>query len=282
MRRVLSWFILSLFVMSAARIARAQSQPNELVIHGTVVDCDARADSGRGRHRDVRRPRPVSATTDQRGAFTLTAEGRPVQRCTCTSTASATWTASPDGRGIGRGRHEFVLQVAGVREAVTVSAPGGYQVPAISTATKTPTPLRDVPQSVTVVTSELIKDQLMMSIGDVVRYVPGITVAPGREQPRPGHHPRQQLVGRLLRQRRARRRPVLPRPLQPRSRRGAEGTERDDLRPRRRRRRRQSRDARRPASRRRARSRCRAACYGNKRVHRRPRPAAQRQGRRSG
>ena len=82
----------------------------------------------------------------------------------------------------------------------------------------------------------------MMSIGDVVRYVPGHHRAPGREQPRPGHHPRQQLVGRLLRRRRARRRAVLPRPLQPRSRRGAEGPERDDLRPRRRRRRGQPRD----------------------------------------
>ena len=66
--------------------------------------------------------------------------------------------------------------------------------------------------------------------------------APGREQPRPGHHPRQQLLRRLLRERRARRRAVLPRPLQPRARRGAEGTERHDLRARRRRRRRQPRD----------------------------------------
>jgi catecholate siderophore receptor len=32
-----------------------------------------------------------------------------------------------------------------------------------------------VPQAVTVVTQELIRDQLMMSIGDVVRYVPGMT-----------------------------------------------------------------------------------------------------------
>lgn len=74
---------------------------------------------------------------------------------------------------------EFVLPVAGVREAVTVTAPAGYQVPAITTSTKTPTPLRDVPQSVTVVTHELIQDQLMMSLGDVVRYVPGITAHQG-------------------------------------------------------------------------------------------------------
>ena len=66
-----------------------------------------------------------------------------------------------------------------MREAVTVTAPGGYKVPAISTATKTPTPLLDVPQSVTVVTRELIKDQMMTSMGDVMRYVPGMTVHQG-------------------------------------------------------------------------------------------------------
>ena len=36
-----------------------------------------------------------------------------------------------------------------------------------------------MPQSVTVVTQELIRDQLMTSIGDVVRYVPGITAHQG-------------------------------------------------------------------------------------------------------
>lgn len=62
----------------------------------------------------------------------------------------------------------------------------GYNVPLISTATKTPTPLRDVPQAVTVVSHELIKDQGMQSMADVVRYVPGITMGQGegnRDQP---------------------------------------------------------------------------------------------------
>jgi catecholate siderophore receptor len=49
----------------------------------------------------------------------------------------------------------------------------------VSTATKTLTPLRDVPQSITVVPQEQMKDQMMMSIGDVVRYVPGITAIQG-------------------------------------------------------------------------------------------------------
>ena len=72
-----------------------------------------------------------------------------------------------------------MLQLEGVREAVTVTAPSGYVVPSTVSATKTPTPLRDVPQSVTVVTDELIKDQMMMSIGDVMRYVPGVMVHQG-------------------------------------------------------------------------------------------------------
>ena len=72
-----------------------------------------------------------------------------------------------------------MLQIEEIREAVTVTAPSGYVVPSTSSATKTPTPLRDVPQSVTVVTEELIQDQMMMSIGDVVRYVPGMTAHQG-------------------------------------------------------------------------------------------------------
>jgi len=74
---------------------------------------------------------------------------------------------------------EFVLQLAGVRDTVTVTESAGYQTAAVSTATKTLTPLRDIPQSITVVPQELMKDQMMMSIGDVVRYVPGITAIQG-------------------------------------------------------------------------------------------------------
>lgn len=56
---------------------------------------------------------------------------------------------------------------------------GRYAAAQSSSATKTQTLLRDVPQSVTVITSELIKDQNMQSVADVVRYVPGIVMAQG-------------------------------------------------------------------------------------------------------
>ena len=74
---------------------------------------------------------------------------------------------------------EFVLRIAGVRDTVTVTESAGYQTAAVSSATKTLTPLIDLPQSVTVIPQELMKDQMMMSIGDVVRYVPGITAIQG-------------------------------------------------------------------------------------------------------
>ena len=73
---------------------------------------------------------------------------------------------------------DFVLQIVPHLEAVTVSD-SGYQVAATTSSMKTLTPLRDTPQSITVVTQELIRDQMMMSIGDVVRYVPGVTAHQG-------------------------------------------------------------------------------------------------------
>ncbi|GAB3349843.1 TonB-dependent receptor [Lysobacter tyrosinilyticus] len=55
----------------------------------------------------------------------------------------------------------------------------GYVQNRSTTATKTDTELKDVPQSVTVVTEDLIRDQAMQNLADVVRYVPGITMAQG-------------------------------------------------------------------------------------------------------
>jgi catecholate siderophore receptor len=65
--------------------------------------------------------------------------------------------------------------------AITVNATRsrGYGTPRTSTATRTETPLRDVPQSVSIVTRELIADQSMQGMADVVRYVPGITMGQG-------------------------------------------------------------------------------------------------------
>lgn len=62
---------------------------------------------------------------------------------------------------------------------ITASNTNRYAAVSTSTATKTNTLLRDVPQSISVVTNELIKDQSIRSLGDAVRYVPGVGVSQG-------------------------------------------------------------------------------------------------------
>jgi catecholate siderophore receptor len=57
---------------------------------------------------------------------------------------------------------------------VTGAVDDGYSARRTSTATKTDTPLIDVPQGVTVITREVIADQSMQSMADVLRYVPGV------------------------------------------------------------------------------------------------------------
>jgi catecholate siderophore receptor len=119
-----------------------------------------------------------STVTDQRGEFTLSLDSA---RYTITVVSPGFVEAS---RAIsvsqaGAASLQFILQVAGFRDSVTVTAPPGNIAPVTTTATRTATALRDVPQSITVVTNELIKDQLMTSVADVVRYVPGITAHQG-------------------------------------------------------------------------------------------------------
>ena len=60
-----------------------------------------------------------------------------------------------------------------------VESGDSYQVKSTKSATKTDTPLRNIPQSISVVTDKQIKDQNMQGMADVVRYVPGVQMAQG-------------------------------------------------------------------------------------------------------
>ena len=144
--------------------------PSPVTLHGAVRDATRAPIVGahitampaQGAH-------TVSSVTDARGEFTLALEAG---RYTLTVAADGFLDSS---RGITAGRaglggaEEFVLQVAGFRDTVNVTAPPSYKVGAIGSGTKTLTPLRDVPQSITVVTRELMKDQLMTSMPGYTR-----------------------------------------------------------------------------------------------------------------
>lgn len=55
----------------------------------------------------------------------------------------------------------------------------GYRASSTTTATKTGTALIDTPQAVSIVTRDQINDQALISMNDVVRYVPGAAYAQG-------------------------------------------------------------------------------------------------------
>jgi catecholate siderophore receptor len=69
---------------------------------------------------------------------------------------------------------EQEIVVTGERQAET-----GYRVGSISSAMRTETPLIDTPQSVNVVTARQIEDQAAGSIGEAIRYTPGVFSAQG-------------------------------------------------------------------------------------------------------
>lgn len=70
------------------------------------------------------------------------------------------------------------IQVVGEKESDTRPVKG-YNAKKSSSSTRTDTPLRDTPQSITVIPQDLIKDQSIQSISQAVQYVPGVQAAQG-------------------------------------------------------------------------------------------------------
>ncbi len=65
------------------------------------------------------------------------------------------------------------------RTIIVTGTSEGYIASNSVTATKTDTPLIDIPQTINVVTREQLNDQSHHSLADVLRYVPGTTVGQG-------------------------------------------------------------------------------------------------------
>ena len=55
----------------------------------------------------------------------------------------------------------------------------GYFAGATSTATKTNTPIMDIPQSITILTKQQLQDRNSIDLNRALMYVPGVTVAQG-------------------------------------------------------------------------------------------------------
>ncbi|MGQ0741273.1 MAG: TonB-dependent receptor [Alphaproteobacteria bacterium] len=85
-------------------------------------------------------------------------------------------TGAATERGVPENDGQYVVLADATVETVTVT---GKRLLRTTTATKTDTPLHDVPQAITVVTGEMIEELGMRSMADVVRYVPGVTMGQG-------------------------------------------------------------------------------------------------------
>src|SRR6185312_3732988 len=162
-----------LVVISFFSVA-AQAQQAKPILSGKVFDPNHAAISGADVVAVSENGRPHSnTTTNERGEFSLSLlMGNYRLRVTAPGFAETslvcTVTSSPQPL-------EVALEVAGSSASVTVTDTGGYQVAAISSATKTPTSLRDIPQAITVVTREQIQDRSLDSVAAAVAYVPGVT-----------------------------------------------------------------------------------------------------------
>ena len=101
------------------------------------------------------------------GAYTLKIEADGFEAVTCPITINAAQSEPL----------EIALPVAADTATVTItgSESFGYRADVLSSATRTLTNLRDVPQSIAVINQRQITDQSLRSIADVVNYVPGVT-----------------------------------------------------------------------------------------------------------
>lgn len=105
---------------------------------------------------------------------TPTRSGRATGLLASALLAAATPAAAQDSGG-----EAIALPQIDVNAAPRAAAQQGYFAPRISSATRTDTPIIDVPQSVGVVTGEAVRDLSMQNLQDALRWVPGAGYAQG-------------------------------------------------------------------------------------------------------
>jgi catecholate siderophore receptor len=155
---------LSLLAVLAVPAAGGAEAP---ALRGVVVDSTGAAIAGAS-VRIVGEDR--KATTDGQGRFVVDGASGATLEVSSPGFAAARVTATA-GRPL-----RIVLAPGSMNEQVTVR---GVAPARNSSAMRTDTLLRDVPQSVTVIDRAVIRDQAMRGLQDAIRYVPGIGVAQG-------------------------------------------------------------------------------------------------------
>ncbi|HYW74095.1 MAG TPA: TonB-dependent siderophore receptor [Pyrinomonadaceae bacterium] len=170
----LVWFMaLFLVVLLLASICFGQdSKPDSL--RGVVVDQNHAAVVGA--RVNLKGATDDTAVTDSNGEFSLPVVSGDYQ-LRIMAAGFETVTRSLTVAAHDFSRVEIILPIAQTTAMVTITGTDalGYRAEAVSGATRTLTNLRDVPQSIAVISKQQIVDQSMKSIAEVVNYVPGVS-----------------------------------------------------------------------------------------------------------
>jgi catecholate siderophore receptor len=151
----------------------AQAPNDKTILKGKVLDPNRASIEGADVWISKAGLPSSTAVTDRNGEFSLAlAPGEYQVRIAAEGFSESTDTVNLQSNSKPL---EVVLAVGPSSAIVTITDMAAYGVNSINTATKTLTPLRDIPQSISVVTKEQIRDQSMSSVADVIAYVPGIT-----------------------------------------------------------------------------------------------------------
>src|SRR5215204_1436930 len=151
----------------------AQTPTDKTVLKGKVLDPNRASIEGADVWIGKAGLPSSTAVTDRNGEFSVTlAPGDYQIRIAAEGFSETTETVNLQNNSKPL---EVMLAVGPSSAIVTITDMAAYGVSSINSATKTLTLLRDVPQSISVVTREQIRDQSMSSVADVVAYVPGIT-----------------------------------------------------------------------------------------------------------
>lgn len=154
--------------------AYAQGPLGTVAVSGTVVDESGGTVAGARVFALSGERATASSITDADGRFGLSlAPGKYDLKVTAAGFAKAVepfevGNSGSDGSVV-------VLRVSTATATVTVSDDTISPSESTSDAAKTLAPIRDIPQSISVIKKEQIRDQLFASVADVVRYVPGVS-----------------------------------------------------------------------------------------------------------
>ena len=170
--------LFSLILAAATLVCQIQAQSSRSSLQGKVLDpAGAPIAGARITATPEGRASGPSTLSDEAGEFSLALEPGNYA-VTIVGEGFEETSQIVNLTTAGRAPLTVMLQIGSLHNTVTVVGTD-YRTVSINSATKTLTPLRDLPQSITVVTREQIRDQLLTSLGDVVRYVPGITAHQG-------------------------------------------------------------------------------------------------------